>query len=175
MGKIRRPPALKLITGFIFKEESVFDKALIILQKKFGGIDFESKTLPFNLTDYYKSEFGSNLKRKFVSFKKLIPPQNLSRIKRFTNKLEEKLSINSRRLINIDPGYLDLAKLVLASTKDFAHRIYLDKGIFAEITLFYKNKTFRHHKWTFPDYRTRDYISVFSRIRQIFAEQIKNE
>ena len=79
------------------------------------------------------------------------------------------------RIINIDPGYLDLSKLILASTKDYKHRIYLTKGIYAEVTLFYQDKTFCPWEWTYPDYKTGEYIEIFNRIRQIYAEQIKEK
>lgn len=166
---------VKLISGFIFQKEIVFDKARGILEKKFGKIDFESQILQFTHTNYYEPEFGNNLKRKFISFKKLIHPQSLPRIKITANAIENKLSRNGLRLVNIDPGYLDMAKLVLASTKDFKHRIYLDKGIYAEATLFYRNRSFTCWEWTYPDYKSDDYIEIFNRIREIYARQIKNK
>lgn len=160
--------------GFIFKKEDAFTRAKKIMQRRFGKVDFESRELAFNHTDYYQNELGENPQRKFISFQKLILPQNLVEIKILTNKIENKLSLKGARQINIDPGYLDLAKLVLASTKDFYHRIYLDRGIFAEITLFYKNKTFQPWEWTYPDYKTQEYIAIFNRIREIYACQTKD-
>jgi hypothetical protein len=174
MGQIKKYPSPKLIVGFIFKQEDVFDQAKKIMQKRFGKIDFESRQLVFNHTDYYRNELGENLQRKFISFQKLILPKSLVEIKILTNKIENKLSLKGTRQINIDPGYLDLAKLVLASTKDFCHRIYLDRGIFAEITLFYKHKSFQTWEWTYPDYRSQEYITIFNRIREIYACQIKD-
>lgn len=161
--------------GFIFKEEDILDKAKGFLKKIFGKVDFESQTLPFKHTDYYEPEFGKDLKRKFISFKELILPQHLPKIKISTHRIEKKLSRGASRLINIDPGYLDLAKLILASTKDYKHRIYLDKGIYAEVTLFYQNKSFRFWEWTYPDYKTPEYIAIFNQIREIYAKQIKNK
>lgn len=172
MGKIRKTHPVKLITGFIFKNDAVADKAKKILEKKFGKIDYESESLPFRYTDYYKAEFGSDLQRKFISFQKLVYPRILPAAKIFTNKIEEKLSENGPRTINIDPGYLDMAKLILASTKDYVHRMYLDKGIFAECTLFYKGTSFTPWEWTYPDYRSSDYIKIFNLIREIYSGQI---
>lgn len=173
MVTIKKHIPVKLIIGFIFKEESIYDNAKGILQRYFGEIDFESPLFDFTHTDYYQKEFGTPLKRKFVSFKKLIPAQNLPKIKITTNKIEQRLSCGASRLINIDPGYLDLSKLVLASTKDYRHRIYLDRGIYSEVTLFYQNKTFNPWEWTYPDYKTSEYIALFNQIRQIYSEQIK--
>jgi len=171
--RINKHRLVKLVAGFIFREESIPDKAKNILRKEFGKIDYESQTLAFIHTDYYETEFGKNLKRKFISFEKLIRPQNLAKIKITTNTIEKKLSRNGIRLINIDPGYLDMAKLILASTKDYKHRIYLDKSIYAEITLFYQSKSFVPWEWTYPDYKTADYIRIFNQIREIYAKQIK--
>lgn len=175
MGKIKIPAPAKLIIGFIFKEEQAFNKSKTLLKKHFGRIDFESRELPFCHTDYYKEELGTGLKRKFVSFAKLILPQDLARIKITTNKIEKKLSKMSRRPINIDPGYLDLAKLVLASTKDYKHRIYISRGIYAEVTLFYEKDSFGPWAWTYPDYKTGDYIEIFNRLREIYNMQLKEK
>ena len=171
MGQIKKYLPVKLIVGFIYKKEALLNKTKRLLKRRFGKIDFESQALVFNHTDYYRDEIGEPLQRKFISFQKLITPTDISVIKAITNRLENKLSEESRRLINIDPGYIDLAKLILASTKDFRHRIYLDKGIFAEITLFYQNNTFQPWEWTYPDYRTAEYIAIFNKIRKIYAGQ----
>lgn len=164
---------VKLIIGFIFKEEIVFNKAKAILERKFGKIDFQSQILSFSHTDYYAEEFGQDLKRKFISFQKLITPQQLAGIKILTNKIENYLSREGKRRINIDPGYLDLSKLILATTKDYRHRIYLNKGIYAEVTLFYQGKSFQSWEWTYPDYRTPEYIAIFNQIRELYAQQTK--
>ncbi|MBU3958775.1 MAG: DUF4416 family protein, partial [Candidatus Omnitrophica bacterium] len=100
-------------------------------------------------------------------------PHTLAKIKIITNQIEKKLSSAESRRINIDPGYLTLAKLILATTKDYRHRIYLRKGIYAEVTLSYQGKTFCPWEWTFADYKTVEYIDIFNRIRELYAQQIK--
>ncbi len=174
MGKLNQRLPVKLIIGLIFKENAVYKKAAHLLENKFGKTDFKSEKLPFTYTGYYIKEFGSSLQRIFLAFEKLIPPEKLPSIKIFTNKIEQELALNSLRRINIDPGYIALAKLVLASTKDYRHRIYLGKGIYAEITLSFRGKTFNPQECTYPDYRSSEYISMFNKIRQIYAQQIKN-
>ncbi|MDD5408963.1 MAG: DUF4416 family protein [Candidatus Omnitrophica bacterium] len=170
MGKVRKHNQLaKLAMGFIYKDEAIFIKSRDKLKKIFGRIDFQSDPLDFNYTSYYEKEMGAGLKRRFISFGKLIPVQDLYRIKLYTNRLEAKFSNSGKRRVNIDPGYVDLAKLVLASTKDYAHRIYLRKGIFAEITLSYRNNSFIPNDWTYPDYRSQEYISIFNEIRKLYA------
>jgi hypothetical protein len=163
---------VKLIIGLIYRDSQQYLAIKPFLLRAFGPIDFESSEVPFNYTDYYKQEFGSGLTRRFISFSRLISPATLAEIKVRTIKLEHKRSAQGKRTVNIDPGYIDMAKLVLASTKDFCHRIYLDRGIFAEITLVYKKNSFTYWDWTYPDYRTKEYIDIFNHIRQTYAQQL---
>jgi len=175
MGKIKQHPPVKLITGMITTNVKLFDTAQERLREKFGEIDFESSVLPFDYTDYYEAEIGKNLLRKFVSFENLIQPDELAEIKVFTNELERQFSFpkTTNRQINLDPGYVSAGKMILATTKDHAHRIYLGEGIFAEITLRYYQKTFQPWEWTYQDYRTEEYITIFNWIRQIYMNQLK--
>jgi len=176
MGKIKYPRSVKLVVGMIFAQDKFFHNAKKELIKKYGEVDFESYSLPFIYTNYYREEMGDRLWRKFISFKSLIDPEKIVTVKIFTNKLEEMFFFpgTSKRQVNIDPGYLDLAKLVLATTKDFAHRVYLDKGIYAEVTLRYsKDEGFRPWNWTYPDYRSREYLDVFNHIRKIYQRQLE--
>jgi Domain of unknown function (DUF4416) len=160
---------VKLVIGFIYKDEAIFIKAKEKLRKKFGKLDFESAGIDFNYTDYYAAEMGKGLKRKFISFSRLIPIQDLYRVKLYANRLETKFLTAKSRQVNIDPGYIDLAKLVLATTKDYAHRIFLRKGIFAEITLSFRGNSFVANEWTYPDYRSKEYIDIFNQIRKLYA------
>jgi len=175
MGRITEPKPVKLIVGFIFSDEKYLVKAKEILKRRFGRPDFDSQILEFTHTDYYCAELGNNLKRNFISFKRLIGPQELWKIKQLTNRIESSFSNKGRRRINIDPGYIDMAKLVLASTKDYRHRIYLNKGIYAEITLYYQAGSFKSWNWTYPDYATSLYLDIFNKIRSLYAEQLKGD
>ncbi len=132
-------------------------------------MDFVSLPINFDHTDYYEAEMGKQLKRRFVSFLKLIPIEDLYRIKLYTNRLESRYLMAKSRQINIDPGYVDLAKLVLATTKDYAHRIFLRKGIFAEVTLSFKGDSFCPNEWTYPDYCRDEYIRIFNQIRTLYS------
>lgn len=173
MGEIKIHHPVKLIIGFIYNDHVILLKVKKNLEKKFGKADFESQVIPFIQTTYYNQEIGPDLKRIFLSFRKLILPQNLAQIKIYTNKIEKKMSRETKRQINLDPGYLDFAKLVLATTKDYKHRIYLGRGIFAETTLSYQNNTFQAWEWTYPDYKTDAYLQIFNQIRQNYLRQIK--
>lgn len=175
MGQVKSYPPVKLIAGLIVQAETFFEQAEEKLRAKFGEIDLFSQVMPFDYTSYYAAEMGENLKRKFISFQRLIRPEDLSDIKLTTNLIEEQLALplDKKRRVNIDPGYVSASKMVLASTKDHSHRLYLNKGIFAEITLKFANKTFQPWEWTYPDYKAEAYIEVFNRIRKIYMSQLK--
>lgn len=173
MGIIKEPEPVKLIIGIISNNIRLFDKASDELEKMFGAIDFKSQVLAFDKTTYYQSEMGLDLKRQFFSFSKCICPDKLPNIKTATNDLEFQLSGTvKQRSINLDPGYVNLGKVVLATTKDHQHRLYLGKGIYGEVTLRYRNKTFAIWEWTYPDYASQEYIQIFNEIRCLYHKQI---
>lgn len=176
MGQIQTPRPVKLFVGMLAAEETFFALAEAELISKFGNIDAASELIPFNFTDYYTAEMGPNLKRKFISFAGLMNPRELVPAKLYTNELEDVLSErvgSERRAVNLDPGYVSLAKVVLASTKDYSHRIYLGDGIFAEVTLHYANKKFNPWPWTYPDYKTESYLRFFESTRTRYLEALR--
>lgn len=162
---------VKLFAGFIYSDIEILQEALKILENKYGPVEFESEHFDFSHTMYYKKEMGPDLKRLFVSFEKPVMPDKLKDIKNETNSIERKfLNDNGGRFVNIDPGLIGLANVILASTKEYSHRIYLGCGIYAEITLLYEDKTFHPLKWTYPDYRNSETIIFLMRVR----ESLKN-
>jgi len=169
MGVPREHIPVKLIVGFITPRPDRIIKPIKILERKFGKADRESPFFDFSCTAYYKGELGENLKKKFFSFKNLIPLKDSHKIKLLTNKIE-----GERRLVNIDPGYISLAKLVLFTTKNRSHRIYLDKGIYADLELVFEKKTFCPLEWTYPDYRTKEYIDFFNSVRATYRKELKH-
>jgi hypothetical protein len=175
MGQIRSHSPVKLIVGIIAAAPDLLAVVHQRLAGRFGRVDFASDVLPFDYTTYYETEMGKDLKRQFVSFESLIPAEELASAKCFSNGVECKFAKgdSAPRQVNLDPGYISAAKLVLASTKDHAHRIYLQDGIYAEITLKFYRKTFQPWEWTYPDYRTSTYIDIFNHIRHIYMEQLK--
>lgn len=166
------PQKAKFFLGFIFKEESVFKKAVEDIVAAYGHGDSESPLIDFNFTAYYQPEMGTFLKRRFISLERLFLPEFLAEMKNFTIDVEKNYSLEGKRIVNIDPGYLTCAKLVLATTKDFAHRIYLRDGIFAEVTLLGKEKEWIALPWTYPDYRTPAYQDYFLKVKSIYKKQI---
>ncbi len=165
MGSAKKPKAVKLIIGMLARNKKLFEKTEEFFIKEFGIIDYESPVIPFKYTSYYKKEMGSPLKRKFISFKKLISPEKIAKIKLLTNLIEEKLSISNKRQVNIDPGYISDAKLIFATTKDYFHRIYLSQGIYAEVTLKWRKHSFEPFEWTYPDYRSKEYLCILNKVR----------
>jgi hypothetical protein len=173
MGTAREPIPVKLMASLLTAEPALLVEVKAALARLFGPIDFESEWLPFDHTDYYSPEFGSGLQRQIVTFVRLVSPAELPSIKRQTNDLEWALASGEKRRVNIDPGYVSLGKLVLASTKDHAHRLYLDKGIYGEGTLTYQQGRFRPWAWTYPDYGSDLYCAMFGQIRERYRAQIR--
>ncbi len=177
MGKAKRPKRVKLVIGVLSKNKKLFEDIEEFFIKHFGEIDYKSPEVLFDHTDYYKEEMGYPLKKRFISFKKLIPPESISKIKLLTNSLEEKFSKKKNgylnRQINIDPGYITPSKLVLATTKDDYPRAYLNTGIYVEVTLSWKKGSFQCFEWTYPDYRSKDYIDILNTIRNSYMKERK--
>jgi hypothetical protein len=163
---------VKLISGLLFNETINLARIDAKLISLFGPIDMKSPAFPFNFTDYYSDEMGINLAKQFYAFEKLIVPDTLADIKNAFIKLESEYSSNGKRNVNIDPGYLEESKLVLASTKNFSHRIYLRDNIWAEITLRYVKSEFVFHPWTYADYQQPLATDFFKQVREKYRTQL---
>lgn len=170
MGSIRMPDPVFLFTGMIAQCEEIFSLAQSELKMSFGEVFYQSPIYPWDHSDYYEEEIGRDLKRRFLFFAEPILPDRLSDVKIGTNRIEglflNKTGRNGKRTINIDPGYMNMAKVVLATTKDFSHRIYLKDGIYAEVTLIYRGDSYCPLPYTFPDFRSEDYIGLFNSVRE---------
>ena len=173
MGIIRTVQAVKPICGFVFKKSIDRFKVIQQITEVLGPVDDQTPVFDFSFTDYYEQEMGVDLKKMFLSFVKCIPPENLAKIKRRTNEIEDLWSVDGKRSVNLDPGYITGAKLVLASTKDFAHRIYLSDGIYGDVQLQYRHNHFHISHWTYPDYQTDLALSFFSHVREKIVQEEK--
>lgn len=177
MGIPTPPPPVKLLVALLAADPALFAAAASQLEQSYGSIDLESEVFPWNTTDYYRAEMGENLWRKFVGFRRLISPGDLVRIKLETNTLEVSLSSaaspSAPRRVNLDPGYLDATKLVLASTKNQAHRIYLAQGIYAEVTLLFHHGTFHPFVYTYADYRWPETHGFLRQARLRYLKQLR--
>jgi hypothetical protein len=172
MGAIKPFPTVKLITGILISRDEIKNALIQTLTDHFGPVDYLSDQFPFSFSSYYNTEMGTPISRFFISFKPLINPSTLARIKITTNRVEDSFRDADKRKVNIDPGILFLSRFILASTKAGVQRIPLDEGIYGEITLVYEKKTFRPVEWTYPDYRTDEYIRILNAIRELYKQQV---
>ncbi|MCL6503368.1 MAG: DUF4416 family protein [Pirellulales bacterium] len=177
MGTISLPaPALGIVAA-ISRYEAALDWAQRQIATCWGAIELISERFDFTETAYYESEMGSGLKKQFLVLGELIDPASLAERKLQTNGWEAAYVTVGRhaepRPLNLDPGYLTQAKLVLASTKDHAHRIYLRSGIYAEVTLRFRGGSWEAWPWTYPDYRRADYHAFFSEARELLRRRLR--
>ena len=172
--KENRPGNVKLIIGILSSSIDSLKRAHQIITSEFGEIDCESDIVSFNYTDYYNVEMGNNILRRFVSFKKLIFPGDLWRTKRRTIEMENAEKACNKRVMNLDPGYLTLSSLILASTKEACYRVYLDEGIYAQPMLHFRKGGFVPFEFTYPDYADDKTRSFFNEVRGIYHMQLKD-
>jgi hypothetical protein len=170
MGKVKDVQPAALIFGITFKDNFFLDQALVILREEYGPIEIIGPVFDFTMTDYYTKEMGENLSKQFFCFEHPIAMEKLSEVKLRTNEIEMEFVYDKdkdlSRRVNIDPGYVTLSKLVLATTKDYSHRIYIGKGIYAETTLRFLDGTFTPLDITYPDYKTSHSITFFNSVRE---------
>lgn len=172
MGLVSAPKDVKLIAGLLAADAGSLERARSILGGIYGPQDLESGALDFEFTEYYNEEMGEKILRQYISFGRLISPDALAGIKLDTNRIEAELAVSGKRKVNIDPGYLDLSKMVLATTKDSTYRVYLGRGIYAQSTLYFKDKSYRPWPWTYPDYQAPETIEFFNKARKIYKEAL---
>ena len=170
MSRPKPPEPAKLIAGFFTPEKGLCTPVVRALERQFGPVDYISRWLPFDYTHYYTAEMGGPLFRRVFSFKRLIEQDQLPRIKKYANELEHTWARNGKRRINIDPSYLLPSRFVLATGKNFAHRIYIGHSIYADLTLLYENGQFQTLPWTYPDYADPDLQAVLGQIRDKYMD-----
>lgn len=169
------PEPVKIVSSIFSGNMDIVGTTIDMLSKEWGSLDYVSAVLPFDYTGYYETELGGNLVRRFVSFETLVPPDMLPGMKLFTNGIEEEFTQDDKRLVNIDPGYLSQAHLILATGKAYTHRPYIRDGIYADLTLIFMNHSFRRLEWTYPDYANEDTIAMFNNIRERYMIQLARE
>jgi hypothetical protein len=162
----QKPLSVKLVIRFLFSDPDIQSRALKVLEENFGRIDFLTAPGPFPYTSYYDREMGTGLRRLTAVFFDLVQPDSLPDIKLRTNALENELSREGNRRINIDPGILNEERFVLATGKNFTHRIYLRDGIYADLTLIYQKGGYRPLPWTYPDYQEPEFLHYLQVLRK---------
>ena len=177
MGEIVKHRPVLLIVAATSRYSAAFDWTIEKTSETWGEVALRSPVFEFTETSFYTESMGTNLKKQFIAFNGLLDPGDLPPKKHQSNQWEEEYSkyaeADEIRPLNIDPGYISEAKLVLATTKDRDHRIYLSDGIFAEVTLHFRAKQWARSRWTYPDYQRADFQEFFTKCRNLLRERIK--
>ena len=175
MSKPKDPDPVKLFVSVIAAGPGLLETAIREMAARYGDPDYVSEILPFDYTDYYAAEMGAALIRRFLSFERLIRPEELPAVKLEAIALEEKFSEGGARKVNIDPGYLARQHFILATAKGYDHRPYLGQGIYADLTLVYRRESYRPLDWTYPDYRAERTIGMLNGLRGRYRMQMKQD
>jgi len=171
--KTIEPQGVKYFIGALFSDPNILDHAIAQCEMEIGTIDLRSQDFPFDLTTYYNEEMGQPIFRSFISFETLRSPGELAALKILCNNIEKRLAVTGDRKVNLDIGYLDFHKVVLASAKYNGQKIYLDQGIYADPTLIFEGGQFKPLENTFPDFKTGNYADVLADIRNRYKAQLK--
>ncbi len=172
MSQPNAPQPAKLVIGIFTTDQQLINPVLTNLTKLFGEIDLASPWIPFDYTSYYEREMGPGLMRRMTAFKPLIAQEDLAEIKLKTNALEQEFSIKDKRCVNIDPGFMLRERFVLATGKNFAHRIYIGNRIYADLTLIFQKGSFQSLPWTYPDYKAPGMQSFLYQVRNKYIKDI---
>ncbi len=165
MGSPRLPEPVQLFAALMHSPDAPVQRVVEQLQSAFGGIAHQYGPVPFGFTSYYEKEMGAGLQKRYLVFAAPFARERLAEVKLRTNALERELAGSAGRTVNIDPGYLSRDKLVLASTKDFYHRLHLERGIYAEVTLHFRAGRYRHFSWTYEDYKAPELQAMLLQAR----------
>lgn len=155
-------------------EQEILARAARALEDRLGPIDYVSQPFRFDQTAYYEREMGGPLVKRFLSAERLMDPGDLALLKVFATNLEAGFSEAGRRKVNIDPGYISLERLVLATGKNYLHRIYLGRGVYADLALIYEKGGFQPLPWTYPDYASPEVRAVLSLMRERLLDQLRD-
>jgi hypothetical protein len=165
---------VKLIFGVLSTQSESHGRLFAVIEEAFGPIEMVTEATPFTFTDYYDDEMGANPMRFFIVCRDLVDPAKPASYKLLSNRIEMEFSVEGKRKINLDPGILSAENLILATTKNRSHRIPLSEGIYAEVTLMYRNKEFQSFPWTYADYASERFKALFARLRSSYLEQLKH-
>lgn len=173
MGTLGRPQPVQAVMGVIYADGEDLAPLESRLAAELGEIDARSEAFDFDATDYYEEEMGAGLKRIFYGFKDLIDPADIVDIKLRAAAIEEDMSRDGKRSVNLDPGYMDFNKFILVSAKFLAQKIYMTKGVYADPTIYY-DRGWKVYDWAFPDFRSGRYNDFFSEVRKSYKAKIRN-
>ena len=173
MSTPKAPAPAKLVMSVFMKDKTVLESVFPHLEAVGGPVDMISPWLDFDFTDYYYKEMGAPLFRRLIAFKSLMEQDALASIKLATNRIESDCLAQNNRTINIDPGYLLASRFILATGKEYSHRIYIGQKIYADLTLMYTQKGFKTLAWTYPDYASHAVLKFLGQVRQKYLADLK--
>ncbi len=173
MAAFQGPDPVKRVVAALWSDAPALQAAKAEMQARWGEIDFEGADRPFDVTSYYEEEMGKDLRRRLIAFSRLMPPEELPAAKLDAAGIEEKLRRPPGRRVNLDAGYLDDHKLVLASFKRAGQKVYLERGVYADLVCRFAGGRFKNFEWTFPDFRDGRYEKDLLQIRALYMEQLR--
>jgi hypothetical protein len=169
----KAPDPVKLVVGVLLGDKSLLADVAAVLGHRFGRLDLASPWLSFDYTDYYGREMGAPLYRRMMAYRDLVDPGTLADVKWVTNGIESRYRDHGARRVNLDPGFLTLSQFVLATGKNYAHRIYIGRGIYADLTLLFHGGRFASLPWTYPDYADGAIQGFLSQVRTRYRHDRK--
>ena len=177
MGAVYEFEKEKLIVGVIYHDAEIYERAIKILEHEFGPIDGESERFSFSreFSEYYDEEIGGEGLRVILSFRDLVDPARQAEIKKRTHEIETQFSVEGNRRINLDPGFINHGRLMLATTKKAGFRIPLSDGIYTELTLFWARGGWQKLPWSYRDYQSQRVQSFITEVRRTYLRQRKEE
>ncbi len=175
MSQLREPAPVRLLCSLLSADRALILQGIAEVSQSCGPAEWMSPELAFDRTRYYEAELGWPLWRRFVFFESLVRSEQLVEVKLATHELEQRHLSAGRRSVNVDPGYLSAERVVLATGKNYTHRIHLARGIFADLTLIFHQGSYRSLDWTYPDYADRDTIGMMNAARQRYLAQLRGQ
>jgi hypothetical protein len=175
MSLRRIPPPARLLVSAIYREEGRFAEVLPDLAGRLGPVERTSGPFPFDRTDYYEREMGAPLYRRFAVMERLVPRDALAAAKIGAEELETEFSVNGFRTVNLDPALLTEENVLLATGKNYSHRVYLRDGVFADLTLVYRKGEYRPLPWTYPDFTSPEIRAFLAEVREDLRRARKSE
>ena len=165
---------VKQVAAILYQDKADYEAVAADLSKIYSTIDYEGEFFPFVETDYYESEMGKGLHRGMISFQKLVHPQQLAASKTKAREFEDTLRENGNRRINVDIGYMDMFKVVLASFKGRSNKIYLSDGVWADMIMYFEEGDYKTFMWGFPDFKSGIYNKDLINIRNLYKTQLRD-
>ena len=169
------PLPARLLVSVIYREERRFAEVLQCIEDRLGPVERTSGTFPFDMTEFYGKEMGAPLYRRFAVMERLVPRDALAAAKIGAEELEREFSEHGMRTVNLDPGMLTEENFLLATGKNYSHRVYLRDGVFADLTLVFRKGEYRALPWTYPDFAAAEIRAFLSEVREELRDARKRE